>query len=188
LKRNQSIIVDLFHGQYKSKIDCPSCGKTSITFDAFSNITLPIPKPTQKEITFYMIHANNTSIPLKLKINYDKMKPYTLKDLKIEIGCTLNKNPDNLVIIHHGYNEIELHVDTENTNDVRKKNKTKKIYCLEIDEDFYPIPDSDRYTLQFKTTGPEKGYYPGRNKEISFIRLIWLSRKIGAKALYFKFF
>lgn len=33
--RNDSIIVDLFHGQLKSVIVCPKCKTTSITFDPF---------------------------------------------------------------------------------------------------------------------------------------------------------
>ncbi len=35
LKRNQSIIVDLFQGQLKSTLNCPNCLNISITFDPF---------------------------------------------------------------------------------------------------------------------------------------------------------
>ncbi|XP_062607024.1 ubiquitin carboxyl-terminal hydrolase 19-like isoform X1 [Saccostrea cucullata] len=43
-KRNDSFIVDLFQGQYKSKLTCPICGKISITFDPFLYLSLPLPK------------------------------------------------------------------------------------------------------------------------------------------------
>ncbi|XP_078342012.1 ubiquitin carboxyl-terminal hydrolase 19-like isoform X3 [Crassostrea virginica] len=43
-KRNDSFIVDLFQGQYKSKLTCPVCGKISITFDPFLYLSLPLPK------------------------------------------------------------------------------------------------------------------------------------------------
>ncbi|XP_053378168.1 ubiquitin carboxyl-terminal hydrolase 19-like [Mercenaria mercenaria] len=43
-KRNDSFIVDLFQGQYKSKLVCPACGKVSITFDPFLYLSLPLPK------------------------------------------------------------------------------------------------------------------------------------------------
>ena len=33
--RNQSKLVDLFYGQYKSRLDCPKCNKTSVTFDPY---------------------------------------------------------------------------------------------------------------------------------------------------------
>ena len=44
LKRNQSIIVDLMHGLYKSTLQCPDCLKISVTFEPYMNITLPIPE------------------------------------------------------------------------------------------------------------------------------------------------
>jgi ubiquitin carboxyl-terminal hydrolase 4/11/15 len=44
LKRNQSIIVDLMQGQYKSTLTCPNCNKISITFDPYMTIPLPIPQ------------------------------------------------------------------------------------------------------------------------------------------------
>ena len=42
LKRNDSIITDLFCGQYKSTIICPECGNINITFDPFNTLTLPL--------------------------------------------------------------------------------------------------------------------------------------------------
>eukprot|EP00041_Stephanoeca_diplocostata_P007956 m.113969 g.113969 ORF g.113969 m.113969 type:complete len:1012 (+) comp17112_c0_seq1:122-3157(+) len=42
-KRNDSVIVDLFQGQYKSTLTCPKCSKVSIKFDPYMSLTLPIP-------------------------------------------------------------------------------------------------------------------------------------------------
>ena len=42
LKRNDSIITDLFCGQFKSTITCPKCKRVSITFEPFYSINLPI--------------------------------------------------------------------------------------------------------------------------------------------------
>ncbi|KAL5013935.1 hypothetical protein ScPMuIL_008205 [Solemya velum] len=44
LKRDDSFIVDLFQGQYKSKLVCPVCSKVSITFDPFLYLSVPMPK------------------------------------------------------------------------------------------------------------------------------------------------
>ncbi|CAG0918046.1 unnamed protein product [Notodromas monacha] len=41
--RNKSIIVDLFHGQLKSKVTCKVCGHDSVRFDPFTYLTLPLP-------------------------------------------------------------------------------------------------------------------------------------------------
>ncbi|KAI9357939.1 hypothetical protein DFJ73DRAFT_622487 [Zopfochytrium polystomum] len=40
---NWSIIVDLFQGQLKSKLQCMTCMKTSTTFNPFMYLSLPIP-------------------------------------------------------------------------------------------------------------------------------------------------
>lgn len=54
LKRENSIIVDLFHGQYKSVVECPTCKRLSTTFDPFMFLPLPIPNPTIK-INFCLV-------------------------------------------------------------------------------------------------------------------------------------
>ncbi len=42
-KREKSIFVDLFYGQLKSRVQCTTCGKVSISFDPFNILSLPIP-------------------------------------------------------------------------------------------------------------------------------------------------
>jgi len=43
LKRNRSVVVDLFYGQYKSRLICQKCNFISNTFDPFLALTIPIP-------------------------------------------------------------------------------------------------------------------------------------------------
>lgn len=43
LKRNDSVIVDLFHGQLRSELHCPECQRHFITFDPFCYLSLPLP-------------------------------------------------------------------------------------------------------------------------------------------------
>ncbi|CRK98075.1 CLUMA_CG011444, isoform A [Clunio marinus] len=43
LRRNRSVIVDLFYGQMKSKVTCETCGMESVRFDPFSLLSLPLP-------------------------------------------------------------------------------------------------------------------------------------------------
>ena len=66
--RENSIIVDLFHGQYKSSIKCLTCGNESITFDTYMNLQLPIPsKKMQDQIKLFL--SNGTYIKLSIKLN-----------------------------------------------------------------------------------------------------------------------
>ncbi|KAL7032777.1 hypothetical protein ACKWTF_007398 [Chironomus riparius] len=43
LKRNNSVIVDLFYGQMKSKVACLTCNTESVRFEPFSLLSLPLP-------------------------------------------------------------------------------------------------------------------------------------------------
>ena len=42
--KNKSIIVSLLQGQYQSRLKCATCGHTSTTYNAFTTLSLPIPK------------------------------------------------------------------------------------------------------------------------------------------------
>ena len=43
LSRNQSLVVDHFHGQLCSRLACPHCSRTSTTFDPFASLSVPLP-------------------------------------------------------------------------------------------------------------------------------------------------
>jgi hypothetical protein len=43
-QRNDSIVVDLFQGQYKSKITCAKCSSTVVKFEPFMQISLELPQ------------------------------------------------------------------------------------------------------------------------------------------------
>lgn len=44
LKRNRSVIVDMFHGLFKSTLVCPDCERVSVTFDPYGFLSLPLPR------------------------------------------------------------------------------------------------------------------------------------------------
>ena len=51
LRRNKSIIVDLFQGQLRNTLRCCTCGHTSVKFDPFMYLSLPVPKGEGKRIS-----------------------------------------------------------------------------------------------------------------------------------------
>jgi len=53
--RNESIICDLFHGQFKSTLICAICKRISVTFDPYLMVSLPIPITKWEKITAYLI-------------------------------------------------------------------------------------------------------------------------------------
>lgn len=45
--RNDSLIVDFFQGQFRNRMECLTCHKTSTTYNTFMYLSLPIPPPSR---------------------------------------------------------------------------------------------------------------------------------------------
>lgn len=73
LLRNNSVIVDLFTGLFKSTLVCPECAKVSITFDPYTDITLPLPvqRKWTHEVVFVPAVARG-SLPVKVTVVLSK--------------------------------------------------------------------------------------------------------------------
>ena len=82
-KRDNSIIMDLFSGQYKNTLRCPFCDKISITYDQFSCLELPIENKCFFG-TCYIINAREDSIR---KINLIFGEEEKFKDVCDKINC-----------------------------------------------------------------------------------------------------
>ena len=69
LLREQSVVVDVFGGQFKSTVKCPECPRVSITFDPFTYLQLPLPghdnRPVQ--VLFFPAHAQCVKLKVTVK-------------------------------------------------------------------------------------------------------------------------
>ncbi|XP_021771249.1 ubiquitin carboxyl-terminal hydrolase 8-like isoform X1 [Chenopodium quinoa] len=79
LARNDSIIVDLFHGQFRSKLVCPICKRVSVTFDPFMYLSLPLPSTTMRTMTVTLLSTDGSVLPSSLTVTVPKYG--TCKDL-----------------------------------------------------------------------------------------------------------
>ncbi|XP_071551468.1 ubiquitin carboxyl-terminal hydrolase 32 isoform X3 [Panulirus ornatus] len=70
--RNKSIIVDLFHGQLKSKVTCRVCSNESARFDPFTYLTLQLPMESFVYLEVIVVKLDG-SVPVKygLRLNSD---------------------------------------------------------------------------------------------------------------------
>ncbi|KAE9420933.1 hypothetical protein Angca_009568 [Angiostrongylus cantonensis] len=66
--RNDSIFVDLFHGQLKSRLQCPKCDRVSITFDPFVYLPVPFPK-LKKTMTVWFWPHDPSLNPLEVSVD-----------------------------------------------------------------------------------------------------------------------
>ncbi|XP_055660403.1 ubiquitin carboxyl-terminal hydrolase 4 isoform X5 [Falco peregrinus] len=64
--RNDSIIVDIFHGLFKSTLVCPKCSKVSVTFDPFCYLTLPLPLRRDRPMEVTLVYAAPQRRPVQV--------------------------------------------------------------------------------------------------------------------------
>ncbi|KAK8757004.1 hypothetical protein V5799_000296 [Amblyomma americanum] len=94
--RNDSIVVDLFQGQYKSTVICPKCHKVSISFDPFLYLTVPLPKRQRVfVVNFFSLDPQSMPVKLRVRLNHDAK----VQDLKEEIFKKTNVSPKNLHVL-----------------------------------------------------------------------------------------
>ena len=86
LKRDNSIIIDLFNGQFQNTIKCTTCFKEFKKYESFNNISLPIPE----EHNHYIIKFFTTLKCKYITININSET--TFEDLIINASKYLSKN------------------------------------------------------------------------------------------------
>ncbi|XP_044879614.1 ubiquitin carboxyl-terminal hydrolase 19 isoform X3 [Mauremys mutica] len=92
--RNDSFIVDLFQGQYKSKLVCPVCAKVSITFDPFLYLPVPLPQK-QKVLTVYYFAKEPHKKPVKFLVSISKENSSAAEVLD-SVAHSMRVKPENL--------------------------------------------------------------------------------------------
>ncbi|KAK7088275.1 hypothetical protein V1264_022210 [Littorina saxatilis] len=96
LFRNQSLIVDLFHGQLRSQVRCKECSKVSVRFDPYSYLSLPLPMDSCIHLEI-LVNRLDGSVPIKygLRLNMDEK----YKTLKQELSSLSGIPADQLLLV-----------------------------------------------------------------------------------------
>ncbi|XP_066102153.1 ubiquitin carboxyl-terminal hydrolase 4 isoform X2 [Saccopteryx bilineata] len=71
--RNDSVIVDTFHGLFKSTLVCPECAKVSVTFDPFCYLTLPLPLKKDRVMEVFLVPADPRCRPTQYRVTVPLM-------------------------------------------------------------------------------------------------------------------
>ncbi|KAJ3775965.1 hypothetical protein FB446DRAFT_354015 [Lentinula raphanica] len=98
-KRNDSVIVDLFQGQYRSTLVCPECQKVSITFDPFMYLTLPLPVQKKWRGVVYYVPWDVAKPHLKIPVEIGRDASF--RDLRALLGRWMNALPQNLLTLEY---------------------------------------------------------------------------------------
>uniref|UniRef100_A0A8C2KPU4 ubiquitinyl hydrolase 1 n=1 Tax=Cyprinus carpio TaxID=7962 RepID=A0A8C2KPU4_CYPCA len=99
LRRNRSIVVDLFHGQLRSQVKCKTCGHISARFDPFNFLSLPLPMDSSMHLEITVIRLDgSTPVRYGLRLNMDE-KYMGLKKQLSEL-CSLKPEQILLAEVH----------------------------------------------------------------------------------------
>ncbi|KAJ3526931.1 hypothetical protein NM208_g10954 [Fusarium decemcellulare] len=92
-RRDDSVIADLFTGMYKSTLKCPECGKISITFDPFNNLTLPLPVEDVWHASVKFLPLNDAPVMIEVELP----KHSAIEQLKQFISIRTGVPPERLM-------------------------------------------------------------------------------------------
>ncbi|OVA07193.1 Ubiquitin carboxyl-terminal hydrolases family 2 [Macleaya cordata] len=102
LARNDSIIVDICQGQYKSTLVCPVCNKVSVTFDPFMYLSLPLPSTMMRTMTVTVLSTDGSSAPSPFTITVPKYGK--CKDLIQALSTACSLRTDETLLVAEIYN------------------------------------------------------------------------------------
>ncbi|KAJ2889110.1 hypothetical protein IWW38_004834, partial [Coemansia aciculifera] len=95
-RRNDSVVVDLFQGQYRSTLVCPVCSHTSVTFDPFMYLTLPLPVQRQKWVELLFIPASTDVYATRMRLLV--LKDDSVKQLKQMVAHLTATAAERLIV------------------------------------------------------------------------------------------
>ncbi|KAI8098310.1 uncharacterized protein B0P05DRAFT_601403 [Gilbertella persicaria] len=96
--RNDSIIVDLFQGQFKSKLVCEECRNVSVTFDPFMYLSLPLPIKKKSKTTIVYV-PYDPSQQLK-RVVVTLSKEASIAHLQKEVARMMSvEDPNSLLVV-----------------------------------------------------------------------------------------
>ncbi|KAL7111065.1 hypothetical protein ACP275_05G064500 [Erythranthe tilingii] len=99
--RNDSIIIDICQGQYKSTLVCPVCDKISITFDPFMYLSLPLPSTATRSMTVTVFYGDGSSLPMPFTVTV--LKQGCCKDLNQALANVCCLSNDEYLLLAEVY-------------------------------------------------------------------------------------
>ncbi|XP_075951419.1 ubiquitin carboxyl-terminal hydrolase 19 isoform X2 [Anarhichas minor] len=126
--RNDSFIVDLFQGQFKSKLVCPICSKVSITFDPFLYLPVPLPQK-QKVLSVFYFAKEPHKKPVKFLVSVSKENSSTAEVLE-SISRNVRVKPENLRLAEVGKNRFQRMFLPSHSLDM--VSSSDMLFCFEV--------------------------------------------------------
>ena len=163
LLRENSIIVDLFHGQFKSTITCNYCERVAVSFDSYMFLSLPIPSGKYEINIKYFGYEISDYAEFKIPITENTTVLNIIEIIKKKISNKKNNN----------------NLSNPPKRKKNKKNKNKKFQNKEINlsgdsleivlltksKMIYKIFTTNDYIFPYLKKGYELVVYEKNNKK-----------------------
>ncbi|XP_065104209.1 ubiquitin carboxyl-terminal hydrolase 11 isoform X2 [Paramisgurnus dabryanus] len=96
LRRNDSVIVDTFHGLFKSTLVCPECRKVSVTFDPFCYLSVPLPVSKERVMEVFFVSLDPMAKPTQYRLIVPKAG--RVFDLCAALAQATNVPPNQMAV------------------------------------------------------------------------------------------
>ncbi|KAI8837579.1 hypothetical protein BC829DRAFT_43754 [Chytridium lagenaria] len=152
--RNDSAIVDIFQGEYKSRVECLECGRWSVKFDPYMFLSVPVPELREITISIIAVPAfhlasnhedESTQKPTSLSITV--IRDVNIRVLKSKVAEVLGWDSRRMLVVEVFRGRVYKYFrDWDRASELADKGKDEIIiYELsEPDWDLFGVPVKDR--------------------------------------------
>ena len=97
-RRNDSLVLDSFYGQFQSTCVCPKCNRVSVSFDAYNHVSLEIPQLNKMTVLVPVLvfRAGSHEPPCRYGVTLHRQ--CLVADLKAELGNLTGIDPSRLIL------------------------------------------------------------------------------------------
>ncbi|OWJ99394.1 USP11 [Cervus elaphus hippelaphus] len=95
-RRNDSVIVDTFHGLFKSTLVCPDCGNVSVTFDPFCYLSVPLPVSHKRVMEVFFVSMDPRRKPEQHRLVVPKKGK--ISDLCVALAKHTGISPERMMV------------------------------------------------------------------------------------------
>ncbi|GME75905.1 unnamed protein product [Ambrosiozyma monospora] len=110
--RNDSVIIDLFVGLYKSTLICPECNKVSITFDPYNDLTLPLPISKKWSHKVKILMEDGPPKQLEVELN----KSATFGELKYYVSEKIGVKSEHLIGLEVFHSQVYKNFEAKDSD------------------------------------------------------------------------
>ncbi|XDB65229.1 hypothetical protein AB1E18_018520 [Capra hircus] len=93
---NDSVIVDTFHGLFKSTLVCPDCGNVSVTFDPFCYLSVPLPVSHKRVMEVFFVSMDPRRKPEQHQLLVPKKGK--ISDLCVALAKHTGVSPEKMMV------------------------------------------------------------------------------------------